>query len=294
MSGLVINSILLIRCEKFAAILLALIFLNTPVLAAVDECGDHTHSTETSISKLRSGDSFVECDHCPEMVVIAAGQFDMGDLAGDSLSREQPVHTVTISKSFAAGKFEVTYDEWDACVAAGGCTHYPDDANWGRGRAPVKAVSWHDAQEYVTWLSCRTGALYRLPSESEWEYLSRAGSHSRYPWGDEFLDERALCLYCGSDTFYEDAPVGGFEANTFGLHDTVGSIREWVEDCWNNDYEGAPNDGSAWLEGNCNYRVIRGGGYYDKPKFLTSSYRHFKNPDHRERLFGFRVVRKLE
>lgn len=139
-----------------------------------------------------------ECEDCPETLRVPPGEFVMGDASGDGLENERPAHRVRIEEPFSIGKYEVTFDEWDACVAAGGCTHTPDDANWGRGLRPVGNVNWSDAQEYVRWLSELTGARYRLPSEAEWEYAARAGTATRFPWGDDLRKGTAICLECGT------------------------------------------------------------------------------------------------
>ena len=138
----------------------------------------------------------------------------MGDLSGDAGSDEKPVHDVTIAAPFAVGKYEVTFAEWDACVAAGGCTHRPDDEGWGLGTRPAINVSWDDAQEYVRWLSRETGKSYRLLSEAEWEYVARAGSATKYPWGDDVGTNKANCDGCGSQWDNKrTAPVGSFKPN---------------------------------------------------------------------------------
>ena len=208
------------------------------------------------------------------MVYIPGGTFRMGDLSvsGVGNSRELPVHSVTVP-SFRIGKREVTFSQWDACVADGGCSHSPDDRGWGRGNRPVIRVSWDDVQEFIVWLNARTDGGYRLPTESEWEYAARAGSETLYTWGDEIGVNRANCNGCGSRwDNRETAPVGSFPANAWGLHDMHGNVWEWVEDCWNGNYEGAPGDGSAWLSGDCSQRVVRGGAWrYGGPGGLRSS-----------------------
>ncbi len=152
-------------------------------------------------------------------------------------------------------------------------------------------VSWLDAQEYVAWLSEITGATYRLPTEAEWEYAARAGTDTRYPWGDAFAEDKAVCLTCASG-HGADATVGTVEPNAFGLYDMIGLQRELVEDCWQNGFEGAPADGSAYTKEGCRYRVTRGGAWYDGAKFLRSSARTPITPDERTELGGFRVVRE--
>ena len=226
-----------------------------------------------------------------EMVEIPGGTFRMGDLSGGGDDDERPVHSVTVP-SFWMGKHEVTFSQWDACVADGGCSRRPDDRGWGRGNRPVINVSWDDIQEFIAWLNGRTGGGYRLPTESEWEYAARAGSESKYSWGDEIGDSRANCDGCGSR--WDDrrtAPVGSFPANAWGLHDVHGNVYEWVEDCWNDNYEGAPGDGSAWLSGDCSRRVVRGGSWYYLPRYLRSSNRFRFNRSFRNFGLGFRLAR---
>ena len=216
----------------------------------------------------------------PEMVVIPAGSFRMGCLAvEDCHYTEIPVHDVTIPEAFAVSMHEVTFAQWDACVAAGGCRGFrPDDEGWGRGTRPVINVSWEDAQVYAEWLSSQTGENYRLLSEAEWEYVARAGSTTIYSWGNEVGENRTNCAQsevglfgtrlpgCG-DQWRNTAPVGSFDPNSFGVHDMQGNVSEWVEDCWNNSYEGAPTNGAAWLSGDCDLRVSRGGSWFHRPSF---------------------------
>ena len=204
----------------------------------------------------------------PEMVVIPAGTFRMGCVSGQScLDSEKPVHDVQVPQPFALSKHEVTFADWDVCVSAGGCKGYrPDDREWGRGSRPVINVSWADAQAYVAWLSGETGKTYRLPSESEWEYAARAGTVTKYSWGNEIGHNRANCYGCGSRWDLDrTSPVGAFAPNAFGLHDMHGNVDEWVEDCWNDSYYGAPTQGEAWTSGDCANRVLRGGSWYLRP-----------------------------
>ena len=271
---------------------------------AVCDSGD----SERSISNADEADAapgspapgrvFRDCPNCPEMVVIPAGTFRMGCVSGldcQPYSNEAPKHTVTISQPFAMSKHEVTFAQWDACVAAGGCGGYsPRDDGWGRGNRPVIYVSEQDAQAYVSWLSRVTSERYRLPSESEWEYAARAGSETTYSWGNEIGSNRANCDGCGSRWDDEmTAPVGSFSPNMFGLHDMHGNVWEWVEDCWNDRYEGAPSDGSAWLTGFCGSRVWRGGSWYNYSWSVRSAHRAPASTGSRNYGAGFRVVRTL-
>lgn len=247
---------------------------------------------------LKPHDTFKECANCPEMVVVPAGSFTMGSPSSEPgrSADEGPQHTVTIARQFAVGRFEVTFDEWDACVAAGGCNGYkPSDEGWGRGRRPVINVSRDDAQAYAAWLSKKTGKSYRLLSESEYEYATRAGTQTAYPWGNAVGTNNANCHACGSQwDAKQTAPVGSFAANRFGLYDMVGNVREWTEDCYHNNYSGAPADGSAWIEGaNCYHRVVRGGSWLIAPAFLRSASRYWFATDYRLNYVGFRVARML-
>ena len=266
---------------SFVPIILSLIWLNSA------ESSEH----------LTPGASFRDCDDCPEMVVIPTGSFKMGDATGKRSERELPVHTVTLKQQFAIGKHEITYTEWDSCVADGGCKHAADDKNYGRGQRPVGDVGWNDAVEYVTWLTKKTYQSYRLPSEAEWEYVRRAGSTKNFPWGDKLGKGNAVCNTCGIGGVSGSisATVGGYAPNQFGVYDMVGLVSEWVEDCGNNNYEGAPTDGSAWLTGDCSRRILRGGSWYnDDERTLVPSYRFSKTIDARQPERGFRVARTLQ
>ena len=245
-----------------------------------------------------AGTVFRDCPECPEMVVVPAGAFMMGSPPSEAGrdDDEGPVHRVTIAEPFAAGVHEVTFEEWDACVGGGGCGGYrPGDSHWGRGGRPVINVSWEEARAYVDWLSRRTGEDYRLLSEAEWEYAARAGTTTRYHWGDEIGRNRVNCGggNCG-DRWEFTAPVGSFEANAFGLHDVHGNVWEWVDDCWNDSYAGAPSDGSAWESGDCGRRVLRGGSWFNyNPSILRAADRHRNDAGVRDYYIGFRVARTL-
>ena len=226
----------------------------------------------------------------PEMVPIPGGTFQMGDLSGTGVDSEKPVHSVTL-RPFNLGKYEVTFTQWDACVADGGCGGYrPDDRGWGRGNRPVIDVSWDDAQTFINWLNGNTGGNYRLPTEAEWEYAARAGSTTEYSWGNDIGHNWANCIDCGSRN-YETVPVGSYPANAWALHDMHGNAEEWVEDCWHGNYQGAPGDGGAWTSGvHCSLRMIRGGSLYTSPEFLRSAFRNWNGRSARRLTFGLRLA----
>ncbi len=254
-----------------------------------------------------AGASFRDCPECPEMVTVPAGRFLMGSPADERERRrfEGPRHWVDIARPFAVGRYEVTFDEWDACVEAGGCPGHrrwhkgwrrlgADDEGWGRGRRPAIKASWNDAKAYVAWLTTRTGRRYRLLSEAEWEYVARAGTTTARHWGEAVGRDNANCFGCGSK--YDDdrsAPVGSFAANPFGLHDTLGNVWEWVEDCWNKSYAGAPTDGSAWTDGQCTRRVHRGGSIFDPATEIRAARRDWLDANNRGYGGGFRVAMTL-
>ena len=240
------------------------------------------------------GEVFRDCAECPDLVVVPAGSFEMGSTRSEST---RPRHRVRIPSAFAVGVYEVTFSEWDACVSGGGCDGYrPHDEGMGRGSRPVIDVSWHHAQSYVDWLSRETGADYRLLSESEWEYVARGGTTTRYWWGDSVGRNRANCDGCGSR--WDDsqtAPVGSFAANGFGVHDVSGNVWEWVEDCFHDSFRGAPSDGSAWTSGgDCGRRPIRGGAWALPAMFSALSQRAGFPTEMRGVATGFRVSRRLD
>ena len=246
----------------------------------------------------KAGDVFRDCPECLEMVVIPAGSFVMGSPPGEQrrTSFEGPQHPVTIQSPFALGVYEVTFDEWDACLAAGGCGgHRLDDESWGRGTRPVINVTWNEAQLFIEWLRNRTGKGYRLPSEAEWEYAARAGTTTVYSWGDDLGKGNANCAKCGSTwDGNQTAPTGSFKANPFGLWDMHGNVMEWTQDCDHYDYEGAPSAGESW-EKNCSTtgRIMRGGSWGHYPYQLRAAMRDSKGPDRRLPGLGFRVARNL-
>jgi len=279
---------------------------------------------------LKPKDVFKECDKCPEMVMVPAGSFTMGSPASepDRIDHEGPQHPVKIAQPFAAGKFAVTVDQFAAFVAdahpdvgsscrtlEGGKTEERQGRSWHdpgfpqTGSHPVACINFGDAQAYVNWLSAKTGKPYRLLSEAEWEYAARAGTTTRFFFGD---DEKDLCRYGNgadltakrkvpglgpsgscSDGYAYTAPVGSYPANAFGLYDMHGNVRQWVEDCTHGSYAGAPADGSAWTNADCTARIQRGGAWGYKPAYLRSAYRDGIEPLLRRSFTGFRVARTL-
>jgi len=257
---------------------------------------------------LRPGKTFRDCEDCPAMVVIAAGSFwqgseDSGPLA---LKKEKPRRMITIAEPFAVGVFEITMQQWDLCVEGGDCTTSPPDNGWGRATRPVIMVSWSDAQEYVSWLSKKTGQSYRLPSESEWEYFARAGEKSDWPGGDptrvcEFgnIAGRETDFHwqhesCEDIAIMETLPVGSFKSNDFGVYDVIGNVAEWTLDCMNLSYLDGPADGSAWSRGICSSRMTRGGSWFTGTKEIRLPARFNLKTGDRNDFTGFRVVRKVE
>jgi formylglycine-generating enzyme required for sulfatase activity len=195
---------------------------------------------------------------------------------------------MTLRAPLAVGKFEVTFAEWDACVAAGGCSHRPADAGWGRGNRPVINVSWDDAQAYVRWLSLRTGRTYRLLTEAEWEYAARAGTVTAYSFGATISQSQAN--YGGN--LGRTQPVGSYAANRFGLHDMHGNVWEWVQDCYVASYPPGSGDASvAVTTGDCSHRVLRGGSWKYAPQNLRAAARSWLTAGDRYNFGGFRLAR---
>ena len=245
----------------------------------------------------------------PEMVVIPAGRFMMGSVSVDRNDNEQPVHEVVIARPFTLSKYEITFEDYDRFT-------YPNKVNdegWGRGRRPVINVSWDDATEYAAWLSEQTGKRYRLPTEAEWEYAARAGSTTKYHFGNS---ESKLCRYgnhadkslglsqsnipsfwnnmsCSDSVGVGTAAVGSYQPNVFGLYDMHGNVYEWVQDCRNDSYAGAPGDGSAWTSGICRERVIRSGSWSNLPVHLLSASRHTYVHSIRNKFIGLRLAQDL-
>lgn len=249
------------------------------------------------------GNYFKECFSCPDMAALPGGSFRMGAPQEEAGARpsEGPAHTVTIDHRFAIGTREVTFDQWEACVADGGCRVYnPPDQGWGRGNRPVVGVSHEDAQAYTAWLSNKTGKNYRLPTEAEWEYAARAGKATAFAFGDSITSKRANFNgnypYLGEKSAFrrQTTPVASFQPNPFGLFDMHGNVWEWTSDCWSETHEGAPEGGAARITGDCTRRVLKGGAWNTGAWRLRSAHRIGKYAHTREFDNGFRVARDLD
>ena len=219
----------------------------------------------------------------PAMIPLRAGSFAMG--SNEEIT-EKPVHQITI-KPFAIGKFPVSVREWNECAAAKGCAFVAA----GKDDAPVTNVSWTDAKQYVAWLAEAARKPYRLPTEAEWEYAARGGTQTKYWWGDQFQSGMANCKNC-TDIAATEQPikVGTFKPNPFGLYDMGGGVDQWVEDCWLKNYQGAPTDGSAWVESRCASHVIRSGSWRNDARYVRPSNRDSYDTDVRYPTHGFRVA----
>jgi formylglycine-generating enzyme len=283
------------------------------------------------------GRSFRDCSKgCPEMLVVKQGSFTMGVPAGEENLPEPysghsvPQHLVTIRHRFSIGKFPVTRDEYaqfvaethrpdpDGCVTVNvsGTDFTPSNGNWHSpgfpqtGRDPVVCVSWDDAQAYVSWLSAKTGHVYRLPTEAEWEYAARAGTTTARYFSDNlaefcrhtnvgdlgFHDQHpgngGVSLAC-HDGYGFTSPVGSFPPNQYGLYDMLGDVMNWTEDCWNINYSGAPTDGAAWLTGDCSRHVVHGGSWDMDIRAVRSAMRRGLRTSSWNTTLGFRVARTL-
>ena len=266
-------------------------------------------SRESAGLLLRGAVSFRDCDdRCPQMALIAPGKFLMGSETSDEDAKvnEKPKHAVEIAYAFAVGAYEVTLEEWEACVSEGGCSSIPLERHGESdgGKRPVTHVSWHEAKAYTEWLSGRTGMDYRLPSESEWEYVARANTTTPYYSGvaitskqanfDGRYDWRVGSALTPNVYMGRTLEVGLLEANAFGLHDIHGNAGEWTLDCYVSHYRGAPEDGRPRDTESCVRRVVRGGSWKDKPWDIRSARRYANVPDERSSQIGFRVVRTFE
>jgi formylglycine-generating enzyme required for sulfatase activity len=236
------------------------------------------------------------------MVVLPPGQYMMGSPPSETYRGAEAQHSVTIPAPFAVSKFEITFDQWDACVTDGGCKAYrPNDEGWGRANRPVINVSWNDAKTYVAWLSRKTGKAYRLLSEAEWEYAARSGQTAAFAFGPALKPDQANFAGStgdgaapGDPSRSRTMPVGTFPPNAFGLHDMHGNVWEWVEDCWNDEYTAqSPSNGAPWLAGDCNGRVLRGGSWEDYQGDLRSAARVGGATTDQSTADGFRIARAL-
>nr|WP_025599392.1 SUMF1/EgtB/PvdO family nonheme iron enzyme [Burkholderia sp. WSM2230] len=233
-----------------------------------------------------------DCAACPIMIALPAGSFSMGSNSDDP--SEKPVHHVTIGAPFAIGKYEVTVEQWNACVAANACPKLTPETNANKA-APARDLSWDDAQQYVQWLARTTGKPYRLPTEAEWEYAVRGGTTTAYWWGDQMRKGNANCKDCG-EPWHKEGPeaAGSFAANPYGLYDMNGSVWEWTADCWHNSYQSAPVDGRAWENPGCDMRVIRGGSWREGGGYMLSATRFKYSAGVRQSQDGLRVVKDLK
>ncbi len=272
---------------------------NATGLAFVYERSERLFADRFGTGWLLPGAQFRDCEDCPQMMMIPAGSYAQGSPPGATLSfpHERPQRQVNVP-AFAIGMTEVTFAQWDVCVADGGCTHSPNDAGLGRGSRPVGGVSRADALEYLAWLGDKTGQDYRLPSESEWEYAARAGTTSLFNTGNCIATDQANFRgpnpppNCPEGVNRALAlPVASFAPNAFGLYDMHGNVSEWVQDCWNDSYVGAPTNGSAWMSGDCSLAVWRSGNYVNFGGVVRSSYRGTQPIDSRFANYGFRVAR---
>lgn len=278
------------------------VFASILVCLSVGGCTQYQYEAQDA-----AGDVIKDCDECPELVVIPPGTFMMGS-PQDEVGRSDAVEDddednlagpggeklpVTIDYYFAVGRTEVTWDNWDACVAEGGCDGASVEEaggaeGFGKGNRPVMNLLWKDMKDYVSWISKRTGKEYRLPSEAEWEYAARAGTTTRYSFGDDITKD---------DAQYDaprSAPVASFQPNAFGLYDVHGNVWERVEDCYTPSHASNPANGSpvAAFEG-CE-RVWKGGAWNLEPRALRSANRNRSEIVHRGSKFGFRVARTLD
>lgn len=304
---------------RILAALCALVFANSA--SACDNVLVTVAANKSECIKPGSGESFKDCDNCPEMVVAPAGSFVMGSPSSEAeTDNEGPQHEVHIAKPFAVGRFAVTRDEFGAFVkdsgykTDGGC-NVLTNSDWkldstkswrSPGYAqtnshPVVCVNWDDAKAYVTWLSKKTGKEYQLLSEGEREYVTRAGTTTPFWWGETVTTDQANYngnyLYDGGakgEYRKKTLPVKSLQPNPWGLYQVHGNVWEWVEDCSNDNYEGAPADGSAWLEGNCALRVQRGGSWDGVPWNVRSARRAMDNRGNRYDNVGFRCARVLK
>ena len=284
------------------------------------------HAAVVPVPQIRPGSIIQDCPSCPALTVLPTGRFEQGTAAANGSVFEKPLHWVMISHPIALSTNAVTVDEFRAFIAATGrdmqgCDTY--DGTWRHhaenswenpgfaqnGSHPVTCASWNDAKAYAAWLSAKTGHRYRLPSASEWEYAARAGGTAAQPWSEDgseacasanVADQSAARRYPGwsvfacNDGYVQTSPVASFKANSFGLNDMLGNVFQWTEDCWNSDYQAAPIDGSARMDGDCTERELRGGSWFSTPAYVRANYRNHFGADYRTSTAGIRVARDVE
>lgn len=270
-------------------------------------CSLSAIAEEIKTPPLKAGAIFQDCQQCPSMIVVPSGKFLMGVPVGEEGSdkKETPQHKVTIQKPFAVGRYEVTYDQWQACLNENGCMKYePYDQGWGKGKRPVINVNWYHVQSYLRWLRQKTGKKYRLLSEAEWEYMARAGTNTTHWWGNDKARDhtnygKEKCCggaADGADKWVKTAPVGQFKPNPFGIYDSLGNVSEWVSDCFHRSYKDAPNDGNPWLNdggGNCLHHILRGGAWGFPKSYIRAARRGSTFMRIKNRNYGFRVALDL-
>ena len=281
--------------------------INMPLLALLAAICLVTGCSErdsAAVGQAPVGSEFRDCDVCPLMRVVPAGEFVIGSPESEPgrLEHEGPQRRITFEQAFAVAVHEVTFAEWDACVDGGGCNIFPIDEGWGRGNRPVVNINLDEMNAYLHWLSLTSGQMYRLPTEAEWEYAARAGTTDTYPWGNSASHEYAnygadTCCSAATDGrdqwMDQTAPVGSFPPNAFGLYDMHGNVYERVRDCWTPNYVDAPADGAARIDGDCRALGLRGGSWISSPELIRSAERDAYNGYYRSNVMGFRVVRDL-
>lgn len=285
--------------------------IDNPVISTVHLAADVLDGIGTStpavhklshntVRQIQSGklpvfnDILVGGEKGPEMIMMPQGGFTMGDIGGRGRENETPLHQVEINYKFALSRYEVTFSQYDKFAQATN-RKLPDSNGWGRENRPVINVSWDDANAYAQWLGNQTGQQYRLPSESEWEYAARAGSSFIYQWGNHIGKNKANCNGCQSEwDNLQTANVGSFQGNEFGLFDMLGNVHEWTNDCWNPAYNGAPQDGSTWQNGDCSRRVIRGGAFSYNAKDLRIAARNGVDANSHDVVHGFRLAMSVD
>jgi formylglycine-generating enzyme required for sulfatase activity len=308
----------------FGAVLLALLCAAYFLLRAPF---DHWIEARSLGTTPAPNQMFRDCPTCPLMKALGPGRFQQGADPAEpgATALDQPKHLVNVGYPFGVGVYEVTVAEFmefvdstsrniSGCEVYDGAWHQTTDRSWNdvgypqTAAHPVACVSWRDANDYVQWLSQKTGKHYRLPNASEWEYAARAGSAAASPWTSDpvtactyanLADRTAESEYPGwkvqpcGDGYVHSAPVGSFAANAYGLHDMLGNVSEWVQDCWHENYQNAPANGSAWLDGNCTERETRGGSWFTDPTYVGVAMRNRFDESRRSSSLGFRVAREI-